>query len=562
MSRKTDSILQSAIERSVYDPVFFMRFFLKHWFPSPLPPVHIGLLAILQKKVEFLVEYPEAHDFLLRWFRYMPDPRLGEKTATEPVFVKNSAGEIVFHATPHHNFIMPRGFSKTTLLNGDNTYSSVTDPTFFGVYLSASADHAESQLGNVKFELESNELLRAAYGNQVPNRADPERWGADQIQLLNGAILVARGRGGQIRGLNFRGRRPNKITLDDVEDEDSVATATLRKKTSSWLHSSVKFSGVQMDVQLENAQAPLRITNLGTLLGPDALCMSLAQDPEFGTIRFGAKLEDENGSEMLWPFKMSEVTYEKKRANAQINGRLAEFSREIDSKIRISDDTIFPSVFIYEPTPLSDLVHRSMALDPAISDQPGADSAALIVAGRRATDGALWMLDEWGGTGKTPREKIDMFFEKHLQWQTTHNGIEAQQYQKSLIFLMKEEMARRGYFFVITPIVQGSHITKDNRIVGILSPRYMNGYIRHLRPLPQLEGNLLDWPNGKKDFADAAAMAMTLLGQSAGLVVPEEKRALPEYEPLPEQLPPIYTTTKNYILHPGVNRRARYGVKR
>lgn len=552
---KAKQALEDAVRRSAYDPAFFCRFFLKHMFPSEMPAFHLGLLALLTKKVEWLMEYPDAHEFLLRHFRYSADP--ADPTSVElPVFRRNEEGQIVMVAGPHNNLIIPRGFSKTTLINGAMLYDCITDGTLFGVYISKSSPHSETQLGNIRIELETNELLRAAYGDVVPTRADVEKWQSDQLQLRNGAILVARGRGGQVRGLNYRARRPNKIVLDDVEDEESIATAVLRAKTEDWFYGSVEKAGQVMDGAVGEswAQEPLQIINAGTLLGPESLCMTLARDPKFNTVKFGAKLsQDPDDHSMLWGYKLSYETYTIERNRHQRIGKLAQFTRELDSAIRVSEDTIFPSIFIYQPTSRADLVHVSQALDPAISDQPGRDHAAIVVAGRRASDGALWFLDEWGGLGKTPSEKINMFFEMHVKWQTTHNGIEAQQYQAALIHIAREEMARRRYFFSITPIVQGSTVRKDDRIVGVMSPRYMNGYIRHLRPLPNLEGNLIDWPNGKKDYADAASMALTLLGESAGLVIPEEERNLGEYEPLPNVLPPAYRTVSTHIVGGGIS---------
>jgi hypothetical protein len=549
-NRVSQQILEEAVAHSAYDPAFFLRFFLSKWFPTPLAPFQLGLVALVTRKVQFLNDYPAAHDFLLNEFFYAADP--SDPTSTKlPVFQLNEEGKLIMIAGDNNNFIIPRGYSKTTLLNGLNLYDCTTDGTVFGVYISATATHAETQLGNIRFELEGNELLRAAYGNVVPTKSDAEKWSSDQLQLRNGAILVARGRGGQVRGLNFQARRPNKILLDDVEDEDSIATGVLRVKTERWFYAAVSPAGNEMDgAQAAGvAQQPLMITNLGTLLGPECLMMTLAKDPQYNTVKFGAKLnlEDVDDEKMLWPYKMSHERYLKQRARYQKLGKLAEFTRENDSSIRVSDDTIFPAVFIYQPTLRSDLVHVSQALDPAISEQPGRDHAAIVVAGRRASDGALWFLDEWGGLGKTPREKVDEFFNMQLKWNTTHNGIEAQQYQASLIFLMREEMARRQYFFSITPIVQGSKVRKEDRIVGTLSPRYMNGYIRHLRHLPNLEGNLADWPNGKKDYADAASMALSLLGESAGLVVPDEERGKGEYAPLEPVLPSLYESSTGFI---------------
>jgi hypothetical protein len=113
---------------------------------------------------------------------------------------------------------------------------------------------------------------------------------------------------------------------------------------------------------------------------------------------------------------------------------------------------------------------------------------------------------------------------------------------------MREEMALKRYWFVIQPVTRGSKENKDRRILGLLSPRYMNGMIKHLKPLPGLEGNILDWPNGGKDYADAWASALTMMGETGALVIPVEEREKGEYAPLPEQLPPAYTTVSNVMV--------------
>lgn len=540
-SEAANEILRNAVIESAEDPAFFCRFFLRNWFPTEMPPLHLGILALITRKVSFLNKYPDAHEFLFKHFKYMADPSDPDSIEL-PVFEYDSEGLIRMIAGRNNNLIIPRGFSKTTLNNGANVYEAITDGNTFCVYISESSGHAETQLSNIRFELESNALLRQAYGDVVPTRADSEKWTSGQLQLKNGAILLARGRGSQVRGINYRARRPNRILLDDVEDKESVSTADQRQKTLDWFYGAVTPAGNEMSGARDNNEAqqePLQITILGTLLGPDTLITAVAKDPTFNSIKFGAMLED--GSP-LWPYKMSREDYDRKRQQYSRVGQLSSFALEYDSVVRVEEDAKFArhNVQVYIPVQRSDLVQVSMALDPAISDQPGRDHTALVVAGRKL-DGQLWFLDEWGGLGKTPREKVDMFFEMSLRWQVTKHGIEAQQYQKALIFLMREEMARRQRFFDITPIVQGSHIRKDDRIVGILAPRYSNGYIKHRRVLPNLEQNLLDWPNGKKDFADAAAMALSLLGESQMLVMPEDAITHDEYVALDEALPPLYS---------------------
>jgi hypothetical protein len=553
IDEKSKSLLAEAVRESADDPAFFCRFFFPHWFPSEMPPFHLGIIALRTRKIEWLSkpEYADALPFLLNEFKYAADPN--DTTSTQlPVFLMGEDGHLIMVCDDYLNVMVPRGFSKTTLMNALNLYDIITDGKTFCVYISKSADHAEMQLGNIKVELETNELLRAAYGNQVPTRADAEKWQADQLQLTTGAILVARGKGGQVRGLNYRARRPNRIVLDDVEDDGQADSPTERQKNRKWFYSSVEKAGQLMEGGRDEAwaQQPLQIMSLGTLLHPDALMMTLAKDPKFNTVKFGAKLhlEDVHDTAMLWPYKMSYEHYMKERRRHTIIGQLAEFTREIDSAIRVGDDTLFPTRFIYSPTTRADLAQVALFCDPAISDSPDADDAAIVVAGRRSSDGVLFALDEWGGRGKTPREIVDAMFEYHKKWQCTQAGIESQAYQKALIFMMNEEMAAKGYWFIVKGIVRGSKENKDRRVLGLLSPRYMNGRIHHLRPLPGIESNIADWPNGKKDFADAFASALTMLGESGAMVIPEAERNKGEYAPLPNALPPAFHTVTGLIV--------------
>jgi len=561
MTDTNEKLLLDAVTRSANDPAFFCRFFLREWFPTPMPPFHLGMLALKTRKVSFLDEYPDSHEFLLTHFKYLADPSDPE-SAELSVFMKDTEGKMMMVSGPNTAEIIPRGFSKTTIENAGNLYELLTDGTIFCVYISESQDHAERQLGNVKRQLETNELLRAAYGNVVPTRADSEKWGASEIQLKNGGILLARGRGSQVRGLNYNARRPNRITLDDVEDKESVATAQQRTKVGDWFYGDVVPAGNEMeeDVVFDGGtpQQELQITVLGTLLHAESLIITLQRDITFNHIRFGAKLPDGN---MLWPQKMGEAAYEFKKERFRRNGKIAEFAREYDSTIRVDEDALFQfkDITLYQPTRLEDLVVRAMACDPAISDQPGRDHTAISVGGRKE-NGALWVLDVWGGLGITPTRLIEKYFEWQAAFQTQLNGIEAQQYQKALIYLMREEMARRQHFFNIIPIVQGSDKTKDDRINGILQPRYSNGYVRHAKPLPLLENQLQDFPNGKKDYADATAMMFALMGETQALAAPIGSIGQDEFDPLPPLVASQYSRSnfQVYTPRPGLG-RGRYG---
>ena len=113
-------------------------------------------------------------------------------------------------------------------------------------------------------------------------------------------------------------------------------------------------------------------------------------------------------------------------------------------------------------------------------------------------------------------------------------GVESIAYQAALVHLLREEMFRKGYYFEVTPITHGRQ-RKEERVEGILQPRYASGYITHQRQFGILETSLLDWPNGKKDPPDAEAMAISLLDDYAPMAAPSDSDlGDDEYEPLEE----------------------------
>lgn len=188
---------------------------------------------------------------------------------------------------------------------------------------------------------------------------------------------------------------------------------------------------------------------------------------------------------------------------------------EYENTVRGADSQKFkPEFFIIQPESRLSLECAALALDPAISQKAGSDSSALACGGMN-TKGKIVVLDIWGKMGATPREQIDKFFEWQKLYDCSLCGVESIAFQAALIHLMREEMFRKGQYFEIIPIKHSQK--KEERIEGILQPRYANGYIQHVRHFPLLETQLLDWPNGKRDYPDALAMMIALLDPAAAL---------------------------------------------
>lgn len=522
------------------DPVLFCRFFLSDWFPTPMPWLHRGALALLTGKVDFLCNFgeevwinsqgkeqyfewtEEQLDKLIRNFVVAVDPQ-DLDSPTIPIFTYDREQQVV-HMLGSRKVLMmfPRGFSKTTLTNAANLYGILYGESSFPVYTAETQTHAERQLANIKFQLESNERILMCFGTQKPEQRSGLQWTQDIIQTLSGVVVAARGRGGQIRGMNVNAKRPDRIVVDDVESKESTETPEQRMKTLDW------FLGDLLPA-LSETNPDEKIIMLATLLHNEALAQRNRMDPDWTALVFGVLDVD---GQPIWPYKLDAAKIEQKKMAFARMGRLKLFYMEYHNKIRSEDTQDFKaSYFIHRPVTLADCEHRALVIDPAISASKKSDFCAFAVVGM-STSGQLVVFHADGEVGLSPREQVNQYFALHKKYGTTKNGVESIAYQAALIHLLREEMFRRHMYFEITAIGHHSQ-KKEDRIRGILQPRYAAGYVVHTRPFPLLETQLQDFPNGKRDVPDALAMAIALLDPYAAQAAdPEKDLGQDEYEPM------------------------------
>jgi hypothetical protein len=528
----TDLNQQARIElmaACLEDPILFMRVFLPHWFTKKISWAHRGLVALLTRRTDFLLKFgkeqwPEGEaewtkrDLakIIKFFVWKADPN----SPAIPLFELEEIGpdEYKLHlsVTQFTQVVWPRGFGKTTTINAVNIYKVVYKLRKFLVYVSETATHAEKQIDNIKRELASNQRLISVFGKQKPERTDEEVWRQDFFETTGGVALTGKGRGGQVRGLLHKNSRPDDITVDDVEDKESVSTPEQLKKTKVWFKADV-------EPALNQITKDGVINMIGTILHRDALIPSIMGDPDWISVVFGALDPD---GQPLWPEYMTLADVEKKKASYARLGLLAEFYMEFLSQLKNDDSAKFKGPFKIIFMERTQFVGVAEVIDPAISEEADADFCAFGVTGITA-QGTHHVLEATGRRGMSPREQIDMYFDLHFKWNPTHHGVEAIAYQKALIHLLKEEMFRRGKtwgnraYFEITPIThsgqKGQKRSKIPRVEGILQPRYAAGYITHQKVFPELEIQLLEWPNNKLDFPDVIAMCTTLLDPFAAL---------------------------------------------
>jgi hypothetical protein len=367
------------------------------------------------------------------------------------------------------------------------------------------------QIDNLRTEIETNPTIREFFGVLKPSQHHTEKWTDNFFETLHGMAMLGRGSGMQIRGLLHRGRRPSRFLLDDLEDKESVRTEERRREKKEWYYGDV-------EPALDELDSDCSITATGTLLGEDALLANLMLDPRWTVVKFGAF--DRDGGP-IWERKGREWIERKKAAFSRA-GLLHIFYLEFMNEVQPPEFQDFQQGMVsIVPRRFEELAAKAIAIDPAISSAESADFCGICVMGM-THGGILHMLDIMLERGMTPRQQVDEYFSRAKEFDCNRDmhGIESIAYQAALVHLMEEEMARKGWFFTPVKIthkdLSAEQRNKIARIRGILQPRYARGYVTHQMHFPQYEGQLLDFPRGKKDGPDVASMCVGLLDPVAG----------------------------------------------
>ena len=163
------------------------------------------------------------------------------------------------------------------------------------------SSQAEGQLHSVIEEIEDNDLLLQDFPHLQPaldRKRQYVKWTDREIVNEAGQVVAAVGAGKSIRGLKRRQYRPDAIIIDDLENDENVATKGQRDKLEKWLLSTLlSLGGKGCDFYY-----------IGTILHHDSVMMRVVKtekaNREFGEPPvWNTKImpaEDEKGNP-LWP---------------------------------------------------------------------------------------------------------------------------------------------------------------------------------------------------------------------------------------------------------------------
>ena len=388
----------------------------------------------------------------------------------------------------------PRGHAKSTITDLVYLAWAITHGVYRFVIL-ASDTYSQSVLflEALKAEFESNEKLRAFYGNLVT-----DKWSEGEA-VIGQTMVKAIGAGMKVRGLKFHESRPDLIIGDDLENDELVESQDRRDKMERWWNGAV----------IPSLADGGRVIVIGTVLHFDSLLAKMLDAERYTeyTKRTYAAVMD---GKALWPEHQSLDDTERIKAEYAQKGLLDQFYREYMNKVISSENQKFKLEMIkyYTDNEIDRKeLNNYITIDRAYSTDKVSDGTGIIVNSVDRENHWYIRVAQWFKGDEF--ELINLLFDLHKFWKPERMGMEQLAYDSTLRPYLEAEMRKRNYFLVIEPLKHEQR-SKEKRIEGLI-PRFVSSSIHLKRDQTELVDQLTQFPRGRHDdLPDALAYQLDI----------------------------------------------------
>lgn len=417
-------------------------------------------------------------------------------------------------------FVAPRSCGKSTwIFHILPIWAAAHGHKRYIVAFSDSEDQAMGWLRNFKMELDSNDLLQSDFPDlcNTFKRSESSKAYMDNrnaTQRANGFIFQAKGVDSAILGANIGGLRPEVILFDDIEPPEANYGATELKKRKSTIltthfylntHAIVAFVGTTtmagslIDQMRKVGEAASDFDG-----APDTFKGSL--DPELQwvvsenikTHYYPAVQTDEDGNEFsLWPEVWPLEEWEDMRGTR-------EFAMNMMNKPISGEEGYWTDEDINLDR--TDYGNTVLSIDPAVTTARRSDFSAFAVLSR-GKDKKLYVrhAEKIKGDSEALKAKANELVERYgvgvVLVETNQGGNLWQQ-------VFKDIDARVRFLH--------QRVKKEVRIAQS-ADFYKKGKVLHTKHFPQLEEEMLAYPNVQHDdMVDAVATAVLYFENNKG----------------------------------------------
>ena len=374
---------------------------------------------------------PLTADLIESFAGTVVSPRFDDARPT-PKFHRE-AWALYASAYPSCMVIAPRDHAKST---GLTTVYTLAECLFrnsdYVILVGSTEDGSAEQLGNIVEELTENEDIIREFGVKKFLRTS----NTDVICEMNDGHrfrIIAKGAEQRIRGRLWKGKRPNLIVADDMEDDEQVENADRRAKFRRWFFRAAK--------QALSKSGKVRLH--GTVLHEDSLLNRLRRNKTWKHLFYAAHTSFDDFSNILWPERWSELHLRQRRQEFIEDGDAAGYSQEfLNNPLDHSD--AFLKLADFRPMNADDYDSDKIvcaAADFAVSKADKANRTSFTIGGKDVTN-LLHFIDQRVGRWD-PTEWIDEMFSIQKRWNPEIFWVEDGVIWKSVRSMVYREMQVR-----------------------------------------------------------------------------------------------------------------------
>lgn len=389
----------------------------------------------------------------------------------------------------------PRGHAKSTAITHAFILSQLLfREKCFCLLVSDTEGQAVEFLGDIRNELESNEALISAFGIKRLTKATD----TNVIVLMKDGHMfriTAKGSEQKVRGLKWRGKRPDLIVGDDLENDEIVMNPDRREKFRRWF----------MNALIPCGSDTCTIRIVGTILHLDSMLNRLLEDKTWKHLFY----EAENGKfgDILWPEQYPEerlrAIYEAYKSQGDPEGYAQEYRNR---PVSIEDSFFNPDCFLdverdkYDNPILPNLEYYAAA-DFAISETQKADYCAIVVGGM-SPDGILHIVSVNRFKGDSDRI-IEELLATQKAWKPNVFTFETAQIDKAIGPSLNRAMMRERTYLNIVKVTPIKSKTMRAKSIQAMHKARAIRYDKEASWYPDFESELLmvsdSGPRGRHD---------------------------------------------------------------
>ena len=469
-------------------------------------------------------------DKVIIWFRFFMPDYFRNKT---PEFHRDLIKALIKN---NNSFIAaPRGFSKTTIIQGMIAFFCANQLKKFIVLLEKSFTEASEVLDAVRTEFVDNIAIKMVYGVAVGkiSNSDAKDKDAQGDMIINGVRIRGKGFDSPIRGMKYRAYRPDCIILDDIETDEHINSPEQRQKALNKYNKAI-VPALALDGSVKM---------FGTILHFDSLLNNLIKWHN-GKIYRAYNITNPEKT-LLWKERWSYKQLLKKKKEMEVAGKgSAAFAQEYLNNPVDDEERTFKYEWLWNPDreyELKDLdghqIDTYASIDPAFSTLEGRDYTGVVVVSiKRETD--EWFFRYIKRERRNVRAMMDLIFEiwenySHIGLRKI--GIARTAFKDQVQPLFREECNKRRIYPSIGEIIEAGK-NKEQKIEGALSGRAELGRLWFTKNATDdteaLRYELYNFPASKyDDLADAAANISELIKRigTGSLGIPVSQLQLVDY---------------------------------